>query len=79
MSIPGLSTIKNYILAGLAVAAGLLTAIASWYRGSLKSAQLKGSEEAREVERKDAKATQEGLQNEAKVLRDNDIDADHFS
>ena len=72
-------TIKNYLLAGLAVAVGLLAAVASWYRANLKSAQLKGEKRAREVENKDAKATQEGLQNEAKVIDSNDIDPDHFS
>ncbi len=73
------STIKNYLLAGLAVLTGILAALWQYQRAKFKSAQLDGSEKAREVERKDAKATQEGLQNEAKVIDDNDIDPDHFS
>ena len=72
-------TIKNYLLAGLAVLTGILAALWQYQRAKFKSAQLDGVEEAREVERKDAKATQEGLQNEAKVIDDNDIDPDHFS
>ena len=61
-------TIKNYLLAGLAVAVGLLAAVAAWYRGSLKSAQLKGSEKARKVERKATEAMTDGLKNEAKPV-----------
>ena len=72
-----LSTAKNYIIAGLAVAVGLLSAIASWYRGSLKSAQLKGSEDARETEKKAVKAMLEGLGNESKDI--DTSDRDHFN
>lgn len=71
-----LTTIKNYLLAALAIAVGLLAAVASWYRASLKSAQLKGSEEARETEQKATDAMVEGLESENKPI---DIDRDHFS
>ena len=63
-----LSTIKNYLLAGLAILVGLLATAAAWYRGSLKSAQLKGSEKARKVERKATDAMTKGLKNEAKPV-----------
>jgi len=62
-------TIKNYLLAGLAVLVGLLAAAAAWYRGNLKSAQLKGSEKARKVERKATDEMTEGLKNEAKPVK----------
>jgi hypothetical protein len=56
------STIKNYFLAGLAVAVGLLAAVASWYRANLKSAQLKGEKRAREAENKATDAMIDGLE-----------------
>lgn len=62
-----LSRIKDYLLAGLAVLVGLLSAVAMWYRGHLKSAQLKGSEEARATEKKATDAMIEGLEDESKV------------
>lgn len=62
-----LSRIKDYLLAGLAVAVGLLSAVAMWYRERLKSAQLKGEQEARETEKKATDAMIEGLENESKV------------
>lgn len=71
-----LSSIKNYLLAGLAVLVGVLSAVAMWYRGSLKSAQLKGSEEARKTEKKATDALIDGVENENKSI---DIDRDHFS
>ena len=72
-----ISTIKNYLLAGLAIIASLAVAAASWYRGSLKSAQLKGSEDAREVEKKATEAMIEGIENESKDI--DTSDRDHFS
>lgn len=74
-----LSKLKTYAIAILTACVGLLAAAAAWYRGSLKSAQLKGSEAARRTEQKDAKVTQEGLQNEVKVLNSDNIDPDRFS
>ena len=73
-----LSSIKNYALAALAVAVGLLAAVASWYRASLKSAQLKGSEEARETESKATDAMVKGLDNEAKIQADTNTDRSKF-
>ena len=69
-----LSTAKNYLLAGLAVVASLAVAAAAWYRGSLKSAQLKGSEDARETEKKATEAMLEGLDNESKDIDTSDRD-----
>jgi len=73
-----LSKLKTYaiaILGALAAFAGFM-----WQMTIAKheKALKRGIKDAREVENKDAKATQEGLQNEAKVIN-NDIDADHFS
>ena len=73
------STIKTYAVAALAVAVGILAALWQYQKAKFAKATLRGSEKAREVEKKDAKATMEGLENEAKVLNDNDIDPDHFS
>ena len=72
-----LSTIKNYLLTGLAIVASLAVAAASWYRSLLKSAQLKGSEDARETEKKATKAMLEGLDNESKDI--DTSDRDHFN
>jgi len=72
------STIKNYLLAGLAVAVGLLAAVASWYRANLKSAQLKGEKRARKVESKATDAMIEGLEAENDVKNDNSTDRDKF-
>ena len=71
-----ISTIKNYLLAGLAIIASLAVAAASWYRGSLKSAQLKGSEDARETEKKATEAMIKGIENENKI--DGNIDDGKF-
>lgn len=73
-----LKTAKTYAIAILTACVGLLAAVAAWYRGSLKSAQLAGSEAARETEQKDIKATIEGLENEQKAVN-SDIKPDHFS
>ena len=72
-----ISTIKNYLLAGLAIIASLAVAAASWYREALKSAQLKGSEDAREVEKKATEAMIKGIENESKDI--DTSDRDHFS
>ena len=71
------STIKSYLLAGLAVISGVLAALWQYQRAKFKSAKLKGVEEAREVEQKDIKATIEGLENENKAVN-SDIKPDHF-
>ena len=64
--------IKNYLLAGLVVAVGILSAVAMWYRGNLKSAQLKGSEKARKTEKKAVDAMVEGLDKEEQIKNEND-------
>lgn len=74
-----LSKIKTYALAVLGAIAAFALFMWQMTRANFKSAQLKGEKKAREVENKDAKATREGLQNEAKVLDDDNIDADHFN
>jgi len=71
-------TIKNYLLAGLAVAVGLLAAIASWYRANLKSAQLKGEKRARKVEGEATDAMIEGLEAENEIKDDNSTNRDKF-
>ena len=73
-----LSNLKNYLLAGLAVAVGLLAAVASWYRANLKSAQLKGEKKARKVEKKAVEAMVEGLDNEDKIKNDTAVDRKSF-
>jgi len=73
-----LSSIKAYVMAALAVAVGVLAALWQHSRASHANDKLAGEKAAREVEKKDAKATAEGLQDEAKVI-DTDVDADHFS
>jgi len=72
------STIKTYAVAALAIAVGILAALWQYSRASHANDKLSGEKAAREVEKKDAKATAEGLQNEAKVIND-DVDSDHFS
>jgi hypothetical protein len=72
------STIKNYLLAGLAVAVGVLAAIASWYRASLASAKLKGEKRAREVENKATDAMIDGLEKENEIKDDNSTDRNKF-
>lgn len=72
------SAIKNYLLAGLAVAVGLLAAIASWYRASLKSAQLKGFEKARKTEEKAVDAMIDGIDKENEIKADNNTDRSKF-
>lgn len=72
--------IKDYLLAGLAVAVGLLSAVAMWYRGNLKSAQLKGSEKARKTEKKAVDAMIDGLEKEEKIKNETDKPyRDYFS
>lgn len=72
------STIKNYLLAGLAVLVGLLAAVASYYRANLKSAQLKGEKRARKVEGKATDAMLKGLEAESEIKDDNSTDRDKF-
>ena len=72
------STIKNYLLAGLAVLVGLLAAVASYYRANLKSAQLKGEKRAREVEGKATDAMLKGLEAENDVKNDKTTDRKSF-
>jgi hypothetical protein len=72
------STIKNYLLAGLAVAVGLLAAVASWYRANLKSAQLKGEKRARKAENKATDAMIDGLEAENEIKDDNSTDRSKF-
>ncbi len=73
-----LGTIKNYLLAGLAVAVGLLAAAAAWYRGNLKSAQLKGEKRAREVEGKATDAMIDGLEKENEIKNAKSTDRTKF-
>ena len=61
-------TIKNYLLAGLAVLTGILAALWQYQKAKFKSAQLDGSEKARKVERKATEAMTDGLKNEAKPV-----------
>jgi len=72
------STIKNYLLAGLAVLVGLLAAVASYYRANLKSAQLKGEKRAREVEGKGIDAMIDGLEAENEIKNDKTTDRKSF-
>ncbi len=72
------STIKNYLLAGLAVLVGLLAAAAAWYKASLESAQLKGEKRARKVESKAADAMIKGLEAENEIKDNNSTDRDKF-
>ncbi len=65
-------------MAGLAVAVGVLAAVAMWYRGNLKSAQLKGSEKARETEKKAVDAMIEGMDKENEIKADNNTDRSKF-
>jgi len=73
-----LSSLKTYALAALAAFAAFAAFMWQMTKAKHERALKRGIEKAREVENKDAKATAEGLQNEAKVI-DTDIDADHFS
>jgi len=73
-----LSKFKTYAIAILGALAAFAGFMWQMPRAKHEKALKRGIQDAREVENKDAKATQEGLQNEAKVIN-NDIDADHFS
>jgi hypothetical protein len=66
------STIKNYLLAGLAVISGILAALWQYQRAKFKSAQLDGSEKARKTERKATDAMTKGLKDEAKPVNHSD-------
>lgn len=68
--IPGLSTIKTYLLAGLAVLSGVLAALWQYQRAAFKSAALKGVKKARKTERKAVENMVEGLKNEQKAESD---------
>jgi len=73
-----ISSIKTYALAALGILSAVLAALWQYSRALHANDKLAGEKASREVENKDAKATAEGLQNEAKVI-DTDVDADHFS
>lgn len=73
------STLKTYalsILGGLAAVFGFMWQMT---RAKHEKALRKGAEDAREAEQKDTKATIEGLENESKVINNNDIDPNHFN
>jgi len=63
------STIKTYAVAALAVAVGILAALWQYQKAKFAKASLRGSEKARETERKATDAMTEGLKSEAKPVK----------
>ena len=72
------STIKTYAVAGLAVAVGILAALWQYQKAKFAKATLRGSEKARETERKATNAMIKGMEKENEIKNDNSTDRDKF-
>jgi len=68
--VPGLSTIKTWLLAGLGVVSAILFGLWKASQAQRVVEKLKGIKQARETERKAAKALVDGLQREQEKVDD---------
>lgn len=66
--IPGLSTIKYYIMAGLGFLSIILYALLQSNKKEFAQAKLNGLKQARKVEKETFKTMKEGLKNEKEAL-----------
>ena len=72
------STIKNYLLAGLAVLTGILAALWQYQKAKFAKASLRGSEKARETEKKATNAIIDGMEKENEIKNSTDTDRKSF-
>jgi len=73
-----LRTIKNYLLAGLAVVTGILAALWQYQKAKFAKASLRGSEKARETEQKATDAIIKGMEKENEIKNDDTTDRKSF-